>query len=451
LRVVVATSLLTVVIATGAVLANTLYERAGQSARTALAARTEGIATQRALTHYWREREAMNEYLVLRRPYLLREVASQAMDFEQALGQSFVSSQHEGALLSEVKTANDQLIARFRSEPAADQSRAASGDLVLQLDRQAALVVGPLQALLTSQAQETRAAEADWSKGRAQARLFAVADALLFLGAIVFLSISAVRLSWRLARQNRELTMLDTLKNDFVASVSHELRTPLTSIRGYVEFVLEGDTGPLNEEQHRYLSIVDKNSERLLRLVGDLLFIAELDATSLQLESAPLSLTSLAEEAVDAARPAAAAKGLALRISAEELPESTGDGARLGQLLDNLISNAIKFTPAGEVTVSLRARGGTAIIEVADSGIGIPAAEQQRLFERFYRTSAATRQAIQGTGLGLSIAKAIAEGHGGTIECESVQDVGTTFRVRLPLNQPDPRAAPHFIVTTRAA
>lgn len=125
---------------------------------------------------------------------------------------------------------------------------------------------------------------------------------------------------------------------------------------------------------------MNRSSERLLRLVGDLLFIAQVDAANLHLESAPVSLTRLVEEAVDAAQPAAGAKGLALKIAAEELPESLGDSARLAQLLDNLISNAIKFTPAGEVTVSLREQDGTAVIEVADSGIRIPAAEQQRLF-----------------------------------------------------------------------
>jgi signal transduction histidine kinase len=149
-------------------------------------------------------------------------------------------------------------------------------------------------------------------------------------------------------------------------------------------------------------------------------------------------LTRLVEEAVDAALPAASLKDLTLTLSVCEAPELVGDAARLGQLLDNLISNAIKFTQYGHVNVTLQVHAGHALIEVADTGLGIPAGEQKRLFERFYRTSAANLNAVQGSGLGLSIAKAIAESHGGTLEFESVEHEGTTFRVRLPLT-PAPR------------
>ena len=133
---------------------------------------------------------------------------------------------------------------------------------------------------------------------------------------------------------------------------------------------------------------------------------------------------------------------MVLNVEAEPLPVLKGDRVRLGQLLDNLISNAIKFTPVGgSVTVGVSRRGDRAVLEVTDTGMGIPASEQEHLFERFFRTTSATRSAIQGTGLGLSIVKTIAQGHGGTIEFESVEGEGTTFRVELPL-----RAVPLALV-----
>ena len=240
-----------------------------------------------------------------------------------------------------------------------------------------------------------------------------------------------------LAREREQverLRELDRLKDAFVASVSHELRTPLTSIRGYLELVLDGEGGELTADQERFLQVVDRNAERLLRLVGDLLFVAQVDAGTIALELSGVDLVELAEESVTAARPAAATKGVDLILTAEGLPTIAGDRARLAQLLDNLISNAVKFTPAGgRVDLRVFADDGKAVVEVHDTGIGIPASEQVRLFERFFRASSATEQAIQGTGLGLSIAKAISEAHGGTIAVASEEGEGTTFRVELPL------------------
>ena len=245
----------------------------------------------------------------------------------------------------------------------------------------------------------------------------------------------AVHLLEREREHVEQLRALDAMKDEFVASVSHELRTPLTSIKGYLELVLDGEAGDLNEEQRGYLATVDRNSERLLRLVGDLLFVAQADAGRLELVLDDVDLGSLARESVESARPAAAAKQIRLELSAEELPPIQGDRARLAQLLDNLVSNAIKFTPpSGSVTVSLTRVDGHAILEVRDSGIGIAAAEQKQLFERFFRTRGATDNAIQGTGLGLSIARTIAESHGGQISFESVEGVGTAFRVEFPLD-----------------
>jgi PAS domain S-box-containing protein len=234
--------------------------------------------------------------------------------------------------------------------------------------------------------------------------------------------------------QVERLEELDALKDEFVASVSHELRTPLTSIQGYLELVLDGDPGELSDEQRQHLTTVSRNSERLLRLVSDLLFVAQTDAGKLELIVEDVDLARLARESVESARPPAAAKGIRLEVSADELPLLRGDRARLAQLLDNLVSNALKFTlDGGSVTVSLVRAGDNAVLEVRDTGIGIPSAEQAQLFERFFRTRGATERAIPGTGLGLSIVRTIAESHGGSIGFESVEGTGTVFRVELPL------------------
>ncbi|HYY76258.1 MAG TPA: PAS domain S-box protein [Gaiellaceae bacterium] len=239
-----------------------------------------------------------------------------------------------------------------------------------------------------------------------------------------------------LADQNERLRELDRLKDEFIALVSHELRTPLTSIRGYTELLLDGEAGELTDDQRQFLGVVERNSHRLLHLVGDLLFLAQIEAGKLALEVGDLDLGALASESVEAARPAAEEKDVALTLATDTVPLLAGDRARIGQLLDNLVSNAVKFTHSGgRVDVRVRSLESRAVLEVRDSGIGIPAAEQQFLFQRFFRTSTATEQAIQGTGLGLAISKAIVEAHGGEIEVESEEDVGTTFRVKLPLGQ----------------
>jgi signal transduction histidine kinase len=187
--------------------------------------------------------------------------------------------------------------------------------------------------------------------------------------------------------------------------------------------------------------VVDRNARRLLRLVGDLLFVAHVEAGRLALEMGQVDLPTLTREAVEAARPRAEAKHLALEATTHEIPPMAGDRDRLAQVLDNLVSNAVKFTPdGGSVSVRLDARDGEALIEIEDTGVGIPASEQSRLYERFYRASTATARAIPGVGLGLTIAKAIVEAHGGDLGFDSVEGRGTTFRVRLPRRPPVTRA-----------
>ena len=240
--------------------------------------------------------------------------------------------------------------------------------------------------------------------------------------------------------QNDRLRSLDRMKDEFVALVSHELRTPLTSIRGYLELVLD-DADQLTTEHREFLQIVDRNVDRLLHLVSDLLLVAQADAGKLVFDWAEVDLGSLAAHCVQAAQPAAERAGVELVIASESSRPIVADSERIGQLLDNLISNAIKFTPdGGRVDVSVDSSEDLAVIEVRDTGFGIGPKDQEQLFERFFRTQSATEKAIAGTGLGLSIVKAIVDAHGGTISVESSEGVGTTFRVELPL-VPDSHAA----------
>jgi signal transduction histidine kinase len=237
-----------------------------------------------------------------------------------------------------------------------------------------------------------------------------------------------------LAEQNEQLRELDRLKDEFISLVSHELRTPLTSIHGYLELLLEGGAGELGAEQERWLTVVERNSRRLMQLVGDLLFMAQVEAGKLALDLEEVDLNEVISECLEAAQPTADDRQIELVAEVAETPTMLGDRSRLAQVLDNLISNALKFTPpSGRVSVRVSVVGSDAVVEVQDTGVGIPSDEQDRLFERFFRSSTATEQAIPGTGLGLTIAKTIVERHEGTISIESAEGTGTTARVRLPV------------------
>jgi signal transduction histidine kinase len=240
-----------------------------------------------------------------------------------------------------------------------------------------------------------------------------------------------------LAEQNERLRELDRMKDEFVSLVSHELRTPLTSIRGYIA-LLAGESRNLTPKQQRFLTVVDRNSQRLLELVGDLLFLAKIDAGKFTIELDEIDLAQVVEESIEACRPIADARQIEVVASMASLPlPLLGDRARLGQVLDNLLSNALKFTAAGgRVDVRLSTSDGHAVLEVEDTGLGISAEEQPLLFERFFRSSRATEKAIPGTGLGLAITKAIVDRHGGRITLVSQEDVGTKVRVKIPTETP---------------
>jgi signal transduction histidine kinase len=236
-----------------------------------------------------------------------------------------------------------------------------------------------------------------------------------------------------LAMQNDQLVEADKLKDEFVALISHDLRTPLTSIIGYVELSLEDVEPPLDEERRGYLQIVSRSSERLLRLVDDLLFVARLQAGRLILERSQLDLSTIAAQAAQEARPRAETKELELEFIGGSPVMIEGDKGRLFQLLDNLISNAIKFTPeGGRVEVRAVPANGVAVLEVSDTGIGLGPDESELVFDRFFRSSRVVAQQVPGTGLGLFIARAIVEAHAGTIAASTREGGGTTFHVELP-------------------
>ena len=258
-----------------------------------------------------------------------------------------------------------------------------------------------------------------------------VRDARLRAAALVARSAELEQAAEVLADQNAQLQELDRLKDEFVALVSHELRTPLTSIMGYLE-LLEEDGDFLQAHQHQYLMTVSRNVRRLERLANDLLVLAQMDSGLLELNMSNADLSPVLSEATTAALPAAQAKQIDLALRSDQLSPVRCDPVRIAQLIDNLVSNAIKFTPErGRVEVSAVQTNGTTTLTVSDTGIGIPAEEMKHLFGRFYRASTATESGIAGTGLGLAISKGIADAHDAELTVRSDPGSGTTFQLIL--------------------
>jgi PAS domain S-box-containing protein len=237
-----------------------------------------------------------------------------------------------------------------------------------------------------------------------------------------------------LKRQVEELEELDRIRSEFVATVSHELRTPLTSIIGEAELLVDGDLGELTADQTHGVEVIGRNSERLLTLIDDLLMLSHIETSALELRRQPTAVARLVDGLRCQIELTAAAKAVELTVDC--CPDAGSvhvDPEHLGRAVLNLLTNAVKFTPAGgQVALDARRHGEDLVIRVSDTGVGIPLDEQDRLFTRFFRSSVATRMAIQGTGLGLAIVKQIVEEHGGTVAIESIPDVGTTATVTIP-------------------
>jgi two-component system phosphate regulon sensor histidine kinase PhoR len=232
-----------------------------------------------------------------------------------------------------------------------------------------------------------------------------------------------------------ELRRLERVRQDFVANVSHEFKTPLTAIQGFAETLLAGALDD-PENNRRFLEIIRNHAIRLARLTNDLLKLARIEAGKMEVEFSSVSLLELIEGCTETTLLKANRKEITLEITVPpQLPAVRGDAALLRDVLQNLLDNAIQYTPArGHISVSATAGPREAVVTVADTGIGIPLADSERIFERFYRVDAARSREAGGTGLGLSIAKHIVEAHGGKLWVESTVGQGSRFSFSLPLD-----------------
>jgi two-component system phosphate regulon sensor histidine kinase PhoR len=232
-----------------------------------------------------------------------------------------------------------------------------------------------------------------------------------------------------------ELRRLERVRQDFVANVSHEFKTPLTAIQGFAETLLAGALDD-PENNRRFLEIIRNHAMRLARLTNDLLKLARIEAGKMELEFSSVGLLELIEACTETTLLKANRKEITLEITVPpQLPPVRGDAALLRDVLQNLLDNAIQYTPPrGHISVVASATTREAIITVADTGIGIPLADSERIFERFYRVDAARSREAGGTGLGLSIAKHIVEAHGGKLWVESTVGQGSKFSCSLPLD-----------------
>jgi two-component system phosphate regulon sensor histidine kinase PhoR len=231
-----------------------------------------------------------------------------------------------------------------------------------------------------------------------------------------------------------DLRRLERVRQDFVANVSHEFRTPLTAIQGFAETLLAGALDdPTN--RRRFVEIIREHAARLARLTEDLLKLSRIEAGQLKLDFHPVSVTQLIDSCVETAQLKAVPRQLNLNIQVpQELPRVRGDANSLQEVLQNLLDNALQYTPAGgTIDVSALSSDGHVIVTVADNGIGIPQAEQERIFERFYRVDAARSREAGGTGLGLSIARHIMDAHGGKLWVESAVGEGSRFHFSIPV------------------
>jgi signal transduction histidine kinase len=253
------------------------------------------------------------------------------------------------------------------------------------------------------------------------------------------------RLFAELQCANRELQALSDAKTEFVSIVAHELRAPMTSIKGYVDLILEDEE--IAEDIRDFLLVVQENTDRLAKLVADLLDVSRIEAGRISLSFQPVCLPDIVDVVVSTSAAEVQEKQLAVTVDLpDDLPLVWGDQDRVTQILTNLMNNAVKYTPEGEVRVSGQTNGdGYVQVAVTDTGIGIAPADQLQLFEKFFRADHPLVRRVPGTGLGLSIVKSLVEVHGGRIWVESQLDEGSTFYFTLPIapeSEPSHQSAP---------
>jgi two-component system, OmpR family, phosphate regulon sensor histidine kinase PhoR len=296
-----------------------------------------------------------------------------------------------------------------------------SGSALLEVVRQTELIEAVRQVLKG----EPRV-EAEIVTGTLRQRFFAVTVASVRAaetsGAVIVL------------HDITELRKLERVRRDFVANVSHELKTPLTAIQGFAETLL---AGAIHDPQNRvrFLEIILEHSRRLARLTDDLLKLSKMDADRLELEIRRLSVSQFVDSCIETTQRPAAEKDLRISVNLQQtLPDIAADRRRLAEVLQNLLDNAMQYTPAeGQIKVSASADEAEVTFTVSDTGIGIPQADQPRIFERFYRVDAARSREVGGTGLGLAIAKHLVEVHGGRIWVESEVGQGSQFHFTVPI------------------
>jgi signal transduction histidine kinase len=248
------------------------------------------------------------------------------------------------------------------------------------------------------------------------------------------IAIENVRLFDEIQDKSRQLEEASQHKSQFLANMSHELRTPLNAILGYTELMADGAYGEPSEKMLGILKRLEANGKHLLGLINDVLDLSKIEAGQLELELSDYCVQDIAQTVRSTLEPLASDKKLAFKLElAPDLPTGHGDGRRLTQVLINLVGNAIKFTDAGEVAIKAEAHNGSFQVSVRDTGPGISAADQAKLFQEFQQADNAITRKKGGTGLGLAISKRIIEMHGGKIWVESQPGQGSTFAFTLPV------------------
>jgi signal transduction histidine kinase len=248
------------------------------------------------------------------------------------------------------------------------------------------------------------------------------------------LAIQNARLFHEIEDKSQQLEVASQHKSQFLANMSHELRTPLNAILGYTELMTDGAYGEPSEKMLGVLKRLEANGRHLLGLINDVLDLSKIEAGQLVLELSDYCVQDIAQTVRSTLEPLAADKKLAFKLDlSPELPPGHGDGRRLTQVLINLVGNAIKFTDAGEVAIKAEANNGSFHVSVRDTGPGISAADQAKLFQEFQQADNAITRKKGGTGLGLAISKRIIEMHGGRIWVDSIVGQGSTFSFTLPV------------------
>ncbi|MDQ5958528.1 MAG: hypothetical protein QG562_347, partial [Patescibacteria group bacterium] len=240
-----------------------------------------------------------------------------------------------------------------------------------------------------------------------------------------------------LQKSNEKLKSLDEAKDEFISMASHQLRTPLTSVKGYISMLLEGDAGPITDQQKTFLSQAFTSSQRMVYLIADLLNVSRLKTGKFVIEPSEVDLPQVVQTEVEQLQTTASSRGLELSVNCpKEFPTLMLDETKIHQVIMNYIDNAIYYTPSGgSISVVLNVTKKTAELRVIDTGIGVPKKSQHELFTKFFRADNAQKARPDGTGLGLYMAKKVIIAQGGSVIFNSIQDKGSTFGFSFALSK----------------